>query len=363
MISICAVVCCVAATYVDRRVFGVDHMYFPANGGDTSGNDMTFQRMPECSTCSPGKCWNLSAETTTIGSDFVDHTAGDGGSSGSIGRVGSDRSSKGPGMPAWCNEAPFDPEGSVSSLNAILSTVIGCHFGHVFVQIKGHAARLYHMVLFSLLQLVFGLVLHFSGGIKMNTDLYSFSYVLVSGGAGGIMLSICYFIVDCKRMWVTSWTPFKFFGMNAITMYSGKYFEHLKISTEMRVSKILAECWQSALPSLPGTAKHPANVASPWWLIFLLEIFCFRHVLDFDDGFCVCFNCRYILAEGGIPDTLFSLFYLDDTNATAPPYNSDQNLQNVLWPTGVYWGDQFDGGLGRAETVSHNPSVAVFKIC
>ena len=110
-------------------------------------------------------------------------------------------------MPAWCNEAPFDPEGSVSTLNAILSTIIGCHFGHVFVQIKGHAARLYHMVIFSVVQVLLGLLLHFSNVIRMNTDLYSFSYVLVSGGAGGIALSICYCIVDCKKVWAAGWRP------------------------------------------------------------------------------------------------------------------------------------------------------------
>lgn len=178
---------CNAATYVDRHLFGVDHMYFPANGGDTTGNDMTFQRMPECSTCSPGKCWNHS-----------DPTEGGGPEGGPEG---------GPVMPAWCNEAPFDPEGSVSTLNAILSTIIGCHFGHVFVQIKGHAARLYHMVIFSVVQVVLGLLLHFSNVIRMNTDLYSFSYVLVSGGAGGIALSICYCIVDCKKVWAAGWRP------------------------------------------------------------------------------------------------------------------------------------------------------------
>ena len=101
---------CNAATYIDKAIFGVNHMhvhpralspvnsplprarqqhhcsllvldrikraaqklrkrlgmqrdavsgacrYFPANGGDSSGNDMTYQRLPECSGCSPGKC-------------------------------------------------------------------------------------------------------------------------------------------------------------------------------------------------------------------------------------------------------------------------------------------------------------------
>lgn len=55
---------------------------------------MTFQRLPECSTCSPGLC-----------------TPPD-------------------NAPEWCFTGPFDPEGIVSSFNAIITTVIGVHYGH-----------------------------------------------------------------------------------------------------------------------------------------------------------------------------------------------------------------------------------------
>jgi hypothetical protein len=46
---------CNAAQYVDRHIFGVQHMYFPANGGGF-GRDVTYQRLAPCSTCAPGKC-------------------------------------------------------------------------------------------------------------------------------------------------------------------------------------------------------------------------------------------------------------------------------------------------------------------
>jgi hypothetical protein len=48
----------------------------------------------------------------------------------------------------------------------------------------------------------------------------------------------------------------------------------------------------------------------------------------------------YVLAEGGIPDWFLSCFYLDDP---------DQNLQNVLWPTGVYWGEDEDAWGERSK--------------
>lgn len=38
----------------------------------------------------------------------------------------------------------------------------------------------------------------------------------------------------------------------------------------------------------------------------------------------------YLCAEGGIIEWFLSCFYLGDP---------DKNLQNILYPTGVYWGD------------------------
>ena len=49
-------VACNAQWVVDEAILGKDHMYYPSNGGDREGRGMTFQRLPECSTCSPGLC-------------------------------------------------------------------------------------------------------------------------------------------------------------------------------------------------------------------------------------------------------------------------------------------------------------------
>lgn len=43
--------------------------------------------------------------------------------------------------PVWC-QAPFDPEGVLSSVSAVLSCFIGIHFGHVLVHYQvRHVAR------------------------------------------------------------------------------------------------------------------------------------------------------------------------------------------------------------------------------
>jgi hypothetical protein len=64
----------------------------------------------------------------------------------------------------------------------------------------------------------------------------------------------------------------------------------------------------------------------------------------------------------GIPDTFLSFFYIDSTKATAPPYNTDKNLQNLLWPTGVYWGMD-DGGSGPwPAKPTYNPFIMAWTV-
>ncbi|KAL6142586.1 hypothetical protein ACLB2K_060865 [Fragaria x ananassa] len=80
---------CNAVGYIDRQVLGINHMYqHPA-----------WKRSKACTENSPYE-----------------------------GPFRND-------APSWCR-APFEPEGIVSSISAILSTIIGVHFGHVLVHMK-----------------------------------------------------------------------------------------------------------------------------------------------------------------------------------------------------------------------------------
>eukprot|EP00049_Salpingoeca_infusionum_P001077 m.44964 g.44964 ORF g.44964 m.44964 type:complete len:1294 (+) comp10858_c0_seq5:36-3917(+) len=230
---------CNAAGYIDRLIFTESHMYFPANGGSPDG-DVTFQRMPNCSSCSPGKCTPPQ------------------------------------NAPAWCMQAPFDPEGLISSLNAIVTTILGLHCGHVLQKMSNPKMRFLHCTWFGLLLLSLGLALHFSNAILMNTDLYSISYTLVTGGTASLFLVLCYVIIDVFQLGWWLWKPFMFMGMNAITMY--------------------------------------------------------------------------LCAEGDIIDWFLSRFYIQG--------DPDKNLANILWPTGVYWGDSEDWPAHP----SHNWRILVWTL-
>ncbi|KFK26494.1 hypothetical protein AALP_AA8G256600 [Arabis alpina] len=162
---------CNAVGYVDRQVLGINHMY----------HHPAWRRSKACTDDSPYE--------------------------------GSLRQD----APSWCH-APFEPEGVLSSISAILSTIIGVHFGHIILHLKGHSGRLKHWISTGLALLTLGLTLHFTHLMPLNKQLYSFSYICVTSGAAALVFSALYSLVDIlerKRMFL----PLKWIGMNAMLVY------------------------------------------------------------------------------------------------------------------------------------------------
>jgi len=119
--------------------------------------------------------------------------------------------------PSWCL-APFEPEGILSSISAIHSTIIGVHYGHVLIHMQSHSSRLRHWVVMGLALLVLGITLHFTNAIPLNKQLYTFSYVCVTSGAAALVFSAFYTLVDiwnAKYMFL----PLEWIGMNAMLVY------------------------------------------------------------------------------------------------------------------------------------------------
>ncbi|KAM6593146.1 hypothetical protein CsatA_000849 [Cannabis sativa] len=162
---------CNAVGYVDRQVWGVNHLY----------SQPVWIRLKACTLSSP---------------------------------------SGGPlreGAPIWCR-APFEPEGLLSSISAILSGTIGIHYGHILVHFKGHSERLKQWMSMGFGLLIIAIILHFTDAIPINKQLYSFSYVCFTAGAAGIVFSGLYILID---VWGFR-TPFLFLewiGMNAMLVF------------------------------------------------------------------------------------------------------------------------------------------------
>ncbi|RZC85645.1 hypothetical protein C5167_026321 [Papaver somniferum] len=101
--------------------------------------------------------------------------------------------------PLWC-QGPFEPEGLLSSIAAILTTIIGVHFGHILVHLKGHSDRLKHWMGMDLSLLILGLVLHFTNG------------------AAALVFSALYVLVDIFGLGYL-FLPLEWIGMNAMLVF------------------------------------------------------------------------------------------------------------------------------------------------
>ncbi|GAA0175787.1 hypothetical protein Leryth_004410 [Lithospermum erythrorhizon] len=96
--------------------------------------------------------------------------------------------------PSWCH-APYEPEGILSSLTAIVTCIIGLQYGHILVQFQDHRERLHHWSILSFSLMVLGWLLAFMGD-PLNKSLYTVSYLLVTTASAGITLCLLYILVD-----------------------------------------------------------------------------------------------------------------------------------------------------------------------
>ncbi|KAJ8504953.1 hypothetical protein OPV22_005839 [Ensete ventricosum] len=161
---------CNAVGMIDRQVLGIQHLY----------RRPVYERTKQCSINSPAS-----------------------------GPLASD-------APPWC-QAPFDPEGLLSSVMAIVTCLIGLQFGHVIIHFKDHKERIVQWLIpsFCLLALAFSLDYF---GIHMNKALYTLSYTFMTAGAAGILFTGVYLLVDvCGYRKPT--LAMEWLGMHALMIY------------------------------------------------------------------------------------------------------------------------------------------------
>ncbi len=112
----------------------------------------------------------------------------------------------------------FDPEGILSTIPAISTTLLGTLTGDWLRSSLGKNRKMIGLFVAGLSLTFAGLAFH--PFFPINKKLWTSSYVLFTAGAGLLCLGICYSLMDVigwKR-----WTfPFLVFGTNAIFVYIG----------------------------------------------------------------------------------------------------------------------------------------------
>jgi len=113
---------------------------------------------------------------------------------------------------------PFDPEGLLSTLPAVVTLMSGFWLGEYLRQPVDHQVKLSNLS-------VIGIMLFFVGSMlgllePINKQLWTVSYVITMDGLAIMMIVVSSYLIDVKKM--DFWTkPAIVFGSNALVVFAG----------------------------------------------------------------------------------------------------------------------------------------------
>ena len=118
----------------------------------------------------------------------------------------------------WSQSKVFDPEGILSTLPAIATTLSGVLAGTWLKQEKSHSEKVNAIFFFGISLCAAGWF--WSLAFPFNKSLWTSSYVVYTSGLALCFLGFCYWLIDIKgyEKWAR---PFKIFGLNALALYLG----------------------------------------------------------------------------------------------------------------------------------------------
>jgi len=122
------------------------------------------------------------------------------------------------GNHVWAQAKVYDPEGLLSTIPAVVTTLIGVLNGQLLRTNKSTYQKAAGMFVAGMICVVIGWA--WNPFFPINKALWTSSYTLFTGGLALQFLGFCYWVTDIKgyRRWAK---PFEIFGLNAIALYVG----------------------------------------------------------------------------------------------------------------------------------------------
>lgn len=111
---------------------------------------------------------------------------------------------------------PWDPEGLLSSLPAVATTLLGIFAGELLLSDSSAWRRLLILTMLSLAAIALGL--YWGRFFPINKSLWTSSYVVFTAGMGGLLLACFYWAIEVRgwRAWAR---PFVVYGMNPLAVF------------------------------------------------------------------------------------------------------------------------------------------------
>lgn len=165
--------------------------------------------------------------------------------------------------PAW------DPEGIVSTIPAISTALMGVLAGRWLRSSVSPGGKILGLLAGGAVCAGAGMIL--DNRFPINKNLWSSSYVLLSGGLAAMFLGGCYWLVDVwrgQRVARVATLGFVVFGMNAIVSYVGSSAGYLLMNLEIKDDSIKS-LLTGAYASLAGPPGGSALFALTYVLLWL----------------------------------------------------------------------------------------------
>jgi predicted acyltransferase len=119
----------------------------------------------------------------------------------------------------WKQGIVYDPEGILSTMGALATTLFGVLTGN-YLRDKTRAPieRVAHMFIAGVCCVIVGWI--WNAWFPINKSLWTSSYVFFTAGLALQFLALCYWLIDIKgyKLWTK---PFVIFGVNAIVLFVG----------------------------------------------------------------------------------------------------------------------------------------------
>ncbi len=120
------------------------------------------------------------------------------------------------GPHTWKHDPGWDPEGILSTIPAVATTLLGLLAGELLRAAQDRRRALVPLMAAGALATTLGLI--WGAYFPINKNLWTSSYALLMAGLAAICLAVCVWIVDVKG-WRTWARPFQWLGSNAIAIF------------------------------------------------------------------------------------------------------------------------------------------------
>lgn len=116
----------------------------------------------------------------------------------------------------WKSAKVYDPEGILSTIPALATTISGVLTGVWLKSKRGDLEKIAGIFFFGIVLIAVGWAWNFH--FPFNKPLWTSSYVVYTSGLALCFLGFCYYLVDIKgyQKWAK---PFVIFGVNALALY------------------------------------------------------------------------------------------------------------------------------------------------